>query len=154
MKLPAMLLSLCLAALPLASTATASSEYPASFSLRSGMSSLLFSIDYEQAVGDNASLEVGVNSFLGAAGVSAGFKYFLSPGQKGYFLHGQGAYLFNFFSDNSGLGIGALSGGYRFKGTGPIQFDLEVGIDVFSPPSSSLTLGFLPIMGLNVGYSF
>lgn len=154
MRIPAILLALSLAVMPLASNASASTEYPASFNLRSGMSSLLFSVDYEQAVSDNESVEIGANSFLGAIGVSAGFKHFFSPGQQGYFIHGQGAYLFNFSADNGGLGIAALSGGYRFKNTGSAQIDFDLGIDVFLPSSANSNLFWLPSMGLSLGYSF
>ena len=156
MRIPAVLLSLSLAVTTLATSASASAEYPSSLNLRSGMTSLLFGVDYEQAVSADESIEIGANSFINALGVSAGVKHFFSPGQKEYFVHAQGAYLFNFYPDSSGLGIAGLSGGYRFfKDTDRVQLDVELGVDVFFPSASSGGCpGLLPLAGLSVGYRF
>ncbi|GGR14738.1 hypothetical protein [Deinococcus ruber] len=154
MRTPAILLSLSLAASALATTASASADAPSSFNLRSGMASVLVSLDYEQAISANESLEVGANVFGNTLGVNVGVKHFFSPAQRDFFVHGQGAYLFGSNSVGSNVGLLGISGGYRFVGNSPLQFDLEAGIDVLLTPGSSIPVLAVPAVGLSVGYRF
>ncbi|ULH14424.1 hypothetical protein MF271_10285 [Deinococcus sp. KNUC1210] len=99
-------------------------------------------------------MEVGANVFFNSLGVNVGVKHFFSPAQRDFFVHGQGAYLFGVDGAGDNVGLLGLSGGYRFVGNSPLQFDLEAGIDVLLTPGSSTPVLAVPAVGLSVGYRF